>query len=196
MLLVKEIRPQNLEIYKGKKSKSGSRLRMINGLTREGILIFENNKTTVYAFSVYAVIDMQFIKPADLREVVTLPLFSDFVPCGFPSPAQDYVEQRLDLNELMIRHPSATYFVKAAGDSMRDAGIGEGDLLVVDSAKSAEHGDIVIAAVDGEFTVKRLQLHPVVMLVPENPAYQPIKIGSEDSLEIFGVVTFIVKSAG
>lgn len=169
---------------------------MINGLTREGILIFENNKTTVYAFSVYAVIDMQFIKPADLREVVTLPLFSDFVPCGFPSPAQDYVEQRLDLNELMIRHPSATYFVKAAGDSMRDAGIGEGDLLVVDSAKSAEHGDIVIAAVDGEFTVKRLQLHPVVMLVPENPAYQPIKIGSEDSLEIFGIVTFIVKSAG
>ncbi|KMK11690.1 DNA polymerase V subunit UmuD [Pluralibacter gergoviae] len=139
---------------------------------------------------------MQFIKPADLRGVLPLPLFSDLAPCGFPSPAQDYVEQRLDLNELMIRHPSATYFVKAAGDSMRDAGIGEGDLLVVDSAKTAEHGDIVIAAVDGEFTVKRLRLHPVVMLVPENSAYQPIKIGSEDSLEIFGVVTYIVKSAG
>lgn len=160
------------------------------------MLIFENNKTTVYAFSIYTVIDMQFIKSSDLREIITLPLFSDLVPCGFPSPAQDYVEQRLDLNELMIRHPSATYFVKAAGDSMRDAGIGEGDLLVVDSAKTAEHGDIVIAAVEGEFTVKRLQLHPAVMLKPENPSYQPILIGGEDSLEIFGVVTYIVKAAG
>lgn len=159
-------------------------------------MIFENNKTTVYAFSVYAVVDMQFIKPADLRPVWAIPLFSDLVQCGFPSPAQDYVEQRLDLNELMIRHPSATYFVKASGDSMRDAGIGEGDLLVVDSARTAEHGDIVIAAVDGEFTVKRLQLHPAVMLKAENTAYRPILIGAEDNLEIFGVVTYIVKAAG
>lgn len=78
--------------------------------------------------------------------------------CGFPSPAQDYVEKRIDLNELLVQHPSATYFVKAAGDSMIDAGIDEGDLLVVDSARKAEHGDIVIAAVGGEFTVKKLQL--------------------------------------
>lgn len=77
--------------------------------------------------------------------------------CGFPSPAQDYVEKRIDLNELLVQHPSATYFVKAAGDSMIDAGIDEGDLLVVDSARKAEHGDIVIAAVGGEFTVKKLQ---------------------------------------
>lgn len=73
-------------------------------------------------------------------------------------PAQDYVEKRIDLNELLVQHPSATYFVKAAGDSMIDAGIDEGDLLVVDSARKAEHGDIVIAAVGGEFTVKKLQL--------------------------------------
>lgn len=137
---------------------------------------------------------MQFFTPTELRQMVTLPLFSDCVPCGFPSPAQDYVERRIDLNELMIQHPSATYFVKAAGDSMIEAGIDEGDLLVVDSYRKAEHGDIVIAAVDGEFTVKRLQLHPVVMLKPENKACEPIMIGGEDNLEVFGVVTYIVKS--
>ncbi|ELF10562.1 protein umuD [Escherichia coli KTE119] len=141
------------------------------------------------------VIKMQFFTPNELRQIVALPMFSDLVSCGFPSPAQDYVEQRIDLNELMIQHPSATYFVKSSGDSMIDAGIGEGDLLVVDSSRKAGHGDIVIAAVDGEFTVKRLQLHPIVMLKPENAAYKPIMIGSEDNLEVFGVVTYIVKSA-
>jgi SOS response UmuD protein. Serine peptidase. MEROPS family S24 len=139
---------------------------------------------------------MQFFTPAGLSHVEAFPLFSDLVSCGFPSPAQDYVERRIDLNGLMIQHPSATYFVKSAGDSMVDAGIGEGDLLVVDSSLRAVHGSIVIAAVDGEFTVKRLQLHPIVMLKAENRAYAPIIIGSEDNLEIFGVVTYIVKAAG
>lgn len=138
---------------------------------------------------------MQFIKPADFpRAVVALPMFSDLVPCGFPSPAADYVEQRIDLNELLIHHPSATYFVKASGDSMIEAGISEGDLLVVDSSRTAQHGDIVIAAVDGEFTVKRLQLRPTIQLIPMNSAYQPIRVTSEDTLDIFGVVTFIVKA--
>jgi SOS-response transcriptional repressor LexA len=69
---------------------------------------------------------MQFYTPVELRQIMLLPLYSDLVQCGFPSPAQDYVEQRIDLNELLVNHPSATYFVKAAGDSMKDAGIGEG----------------------------------------------------------------------
>lgn len=138
---------------------------------------------------------MEFIRPTELREIITLPLFSDLVQCGFPSPAADYVEQRIDLNELLVAHPSSTYFVKAAGDSMIEAGISDGDLLVVDSARTAEHGDIVIAAVAGEFTVKRLQLRPTVQLNPMNSAYSPIMVGSEDTLDVFGVVTFIVKSA-
>ncbi|XHF49424.1 MAG: translesion error-prone DNA polymerase V autoproteolytic subunit [Enterobacter roggenkampii] len=127
--------------------------------------------------------------------IVAIPLFSDVVQCGFPSPAADYVEQRIDLNELLIAHPSATYFVKASGDSMIEGGISDGDLLVVDSSRTAAHGDIVIAAVEGEFTVKRLQLRPTVQLNPMNSAYSPIVIGGEDILDIFGVVTFIVKSA-
>ncbi|MEI7100232.1 S24 family peptidase, partial [Klebsiella pneumoniae] len=84
---------------------------------------------------------MQFYTPVELRQIMLLPLYSDLVQCGFPSPAQDYVEQRIDLNELLVNHPSATYFVKVAGDSMKDAGIGEGDLLVVDSSRTAVHGD-------------------------------------------------------
>ena len=138
---------------------------------------------------------MEFIRPTELREIITLPLFSDLVQCGFPSPEADYVEQRIDLNELLVSHPSSTYFVKAAGDSMIEAGISDGDLLVVDSSRTAEHGDIVIAAVEGEFTVKRLQLRPTVQLNPMNSAYSPIVVGIEDMLDVFGVVTFIVKSA-
>ena len=139
---------------------------------------------------------MTLYRPAQWREAIAAPLFSERVPCGFPSPATDYVEQRIDLNKLLIPHPSSTYFVKAAGDSMIDAGIGDGDLLVVDSSRTARHGDIVIAAVEREFTVKRLQLRPTVQLNPMNSAYSPIIIGSEDALDIFGVVTFIVKAVG
>ncbi|EBP7484898.1 translesion error-prone DNA polymerase V autoproteolytic subunit [Salmonella enterica subsp. enterica] len=137
---------------------------------------------------------MDFFRPTELREIIYLPFFSYLVPCGFPSPAADYIEQRIDLNELLVSHPSSTYFVKATGDSMIDAGINDGDLLVVDSSRTAEHGDIVIAAVDGEFTVKRLQLRPTVQLNPMNSAYSPIIVGSEDTLDVFGVVTFIVKA--
>lgn len=138
---------------------------------------------------------MMFYRPAEWREIIAVPLFSDLVPCGFSSPAADYVEQRIDLNELLVSHPSSTYFVKAAGDSMIEAGISDGDLLVVDSARTADHGDIVIAAVEGEFTVKRLQLRPTVQLIPMNSAYSPIMVGCEDTLDVFGVVTFIVKVA-
>jgi len=87
---------------------------------------------------------MQFLKPAEIRVLMPLPLFIERVPCGFPSPAQDYVEQRIDLNELIIRRPSATYFVKVSGESMSGAGISDGGMLVVDSSITAKHGDIVV----------------------------------------------------
>ncbi|UQY45751.1 translesion error-prone DNA polymerase V autoproteolytic subunit [Erwinia sp. PK3-005] len=137
---------------------------------------------------------MNFIKPAELRAILHLPLFIERVACGFPSPAQDYIEQRLDLNDLLVQRPSATYFVRVSGDSMIEGGIGDGDMLVVDSSLTPEHGDIVVAAVAGEFTVKKLQLRPQVQLVPMNPAWQPIVVNSEEGLQIFGVVTFTIKA--
>lgn len=109
-------------------------------------------------------------------------------------PAQDYVEQRIDLNALMVQHPSATYFVRVSGESMIEAGINDGDMLVVDSSLTASHGDIVVAAVEGEFTVKRLQLHPCLQLMPMNTKFKPIAIQTEDALEVFGVVTFVIKA--
>lgn len=137
---------------------------------------------------------MQFFKPAEIRAIMPIPLFIDRVPCGFPSPAQDYVEQRIDLNELLIRRPSATYFIKVSGESMVGAGINDGDMLVVDSSINAKHGDIVVAAIAGEFTVKRLCLMPAVRLLPMNEAFSPITLASEEELQIFGVVTFTIKA--
>jgi DNA polymerase V len=104
------------------------------------------------------------------------------------------VEDRLDLNRLAVRHPSATYFIKVSGDSMIGAGIGDGDLLVVDRSLNAEHGDIVVASVAGEFTVKELQTRPVLRLLPHNARYQPITFQSEEELQIFGVVTHTLKT--
>ncbi|WP_380177526.1 translesion error-prone DNA polymerase V autoproteolytic subunit [Kalamiella sp. sgz302252] len=137
---------------------------------------------------------MQLISPAEFTEDLFLPLFIERVPCGFPSPAQDYIEDRLDLNKLVLRHPSATYFIKVSGDSMIEAGIAHDDLLVVDRSLTAEHGDIVVAAVGGEFTVKELRIRPFLQLMPRNRHYSPIVFQDAEELEIFGVVTFILKS--
>ncbi|KGT90522.1 DNA polymerase V subunit UmuD [Erwinia typographi] len=137
---------------------------------------------------------MQFTRPSEIYPTVTLPLFTERVPCGFPSPAQDYIEDRIDLNKLVIKHPSATYFVKVSGDSMQGAGISDGDLLVVDRSLSAGHGDIVVAAVAGEFTVKELRTRPFVQLMPHNNNYSAILFQREEELEIFGVVTFSIKA--
>ncbi|WP_194208723.1 translesion error-prone DNA polymerase V autoproteolytic subunit [Superficieibacter sp. 1612_C1] len=119
------------------------------------------------------------------------PLFADRASCGFPSPAQDYVEQELDLNDYCVRHRSATYYLRASGDSMQDGSLFNGDLLVVDSAEKPDHGDIVVACIDGGFTVKRLLLRPRLALQPMNPAFPPF-YPDPDQLDIFGVVTHII----
>ncbi|KHN52183.1 translesion error-prone DNA polymerase V autoproteolytic subunit [Pectobacterium fontis] len=130
--------------------------------------------------------------PESCPDKLALNLYANRVPAGFPSPANDYVEQRIDLNTLCIRHPSATYFVRVSGQSMVEGGIHDGDLVVVDSALQARHGDIVIATLDGEFTIKQLQLTPTPALLPMNVAYTPIVINDSDSLDIFGVVTYVI----
>ncbi|WP_261841043.1 translesion error-prone DNA polymerase V autoproteolytic subunit [Aliamphritea ceti] len=123
---------------------------------------------------------------------VCIPLFGETVPAGFPSPAQDYVERSLDLNELCIQHPAATYFVRAQGDSMQGAGIFDGDILVVDRSLKARHEDIVIACLDNEFTVKQLQTRPRMRLAPMNRQFPVIEIQEESTLEIFGVVSTVI----
>ncbi|BCE02636.1 translesion error-prone DNA polymerase V autoproteolytic subunit [Marinicellulosiphila megalodicopiae] len=123
-----------------------------------------------------------------------LPMFLERISAGFPSPAQDYIEQRLDLNELCIEHPASTYFVRVQGDSMIEAGIYTGDILVVDRSLTALHNQIVIAGFEGELTVKQLCLKPVLKLMPRNKKYSPIVIPQGADLEIFGVVTNVLRN--
>lgn len=132
----------------------------------------------------------------DEKLAYNLPLYSCSVRAGFPSPADDYIEMHLDLNAHLIKHPAATFFVKASGDSMIGAGIVSGDMLIVDRSLEAVHGKIVIAAVNGELTVKRLsRLKGKIQLLPENSKYQAITIRAEEDLVIWGVVTHVVHTA-
>ncbi len=127
-------------------------------------------------------------------EQIGIPLFSDAVPAGFPSPATDYCERKLDLNELCIKKPAATYFVRAEGDSMIDAGIFPGDVIVVDRSINAAHGDIVIASYNGELLIKKLETSPTTRLVPMNSQHDPIVVPEDTDLEIFGVATTVIHS--
>ena len=135
----------------------------------------------------------EFLGYASIRTRYRIPLYLGRVPAGFPSPAQDYIERTLDLNELCIKRPAATYFVRVEGDSMIEAGIYDGDVLVVDRSVDADHGDIVVAAVGSEFTVKELCTRPALCLLPRNPAYKPIRPRNGEELNIFGVVTNIIR---
>ena len=122
--------------------------------------------------------------------------FYDFgVSAGFPSPADDYKEKKLDLNDLLIRQPEATFFAKASGDSMIGAGIHDGDMLIVDRSITPSDGKIVIAVVNGELTVKRFKVSGRnAQLHPENPKYSPINLSEGDSISVWGVVTNVVHS--
>lgn len=134
-------------------------------------------------------------EPCDEKPERLPPFFLDGVAAGFPSPATDAAEGPLDLNRLCIRHPAASYFIRARGDSMIGAGIGDGDILIVDRALQARSGDIIIASLDGEFTVKRyVNEGGRIQLVPENPAYPAIDIRrGETACEFFGVVTSAIR---
>ena len=129
----------------------------------------------------------------DLSTRYKLPVFLGRLPAGFPSPADDYLEGKLDLNRHLIKHPAATYFVRVSGDSMLGAGIHTGDLLVVDRSLEAVDGNVIVAALDGELTVKRLSKRgTAVRLLPENRNYQPIEVQPQQEFEIWGVVTNVI----
>lgn len=122
-----------------------------------------------------------------------LTLFASPVCAGFPSPADDYVAATLDLNEHLIAHKEATFFVRAKGQSMIGANIHDGDLLVVDRSLNPTHRAVVIAVVDGEFTVKRLYKRAGrVRLLAENPDYAPIEFADGQELQVWGVVTNVI----
>ena len=124
----------------------------------------------------------------------TLPLYLERISAGFPSPAADYMDEGINLVKHLISHPSATYVLRVSGESMRDAGILDDSLLLVDTSLQAGHHDIVVACLNGEFTVKRLALRPTPHLRAENPDYPPIFLNDEDDTRIVGVVTTVINT--
>ena len=137
--------------------------------------------------------DLETVYAPDLSTRYALPVFLGRLPAGFPSPADDDIEGKLDLNRHLIKHPAATFFVRVSGDSMLEAGIHTGDLLVVDRSLEAIDGNVVVAALDGELTVKRLyRRDQTLRLLPANTHYQPIEIQAHQSFEIWGVVTNVI----
>ena len=131
------------------------------------------------------------IKPG--QSELQMPFYETKLPAGFPSPAEEYLGETIDLNSHLISNKTATFFARVEGDSMIDAGIIEGDLLIIDRSKNHVQDSIVIAAIDGEFTVKRLCLKSGIRLMPENPNYEPITMAGDLELKIWGVVTGLVR---
>jgi len=139
------------------------------------------------------IVKLKFIKPST-ESNIELQLVEATISAGFPSPADDYSESRLDLNKELISNESATFYARVRGDSMTLAGISDGDLLIIDKSKTPLNGSIVVCLIDGEFTVKRLQKKGTQFyLMPENDNYQPIKIKPENDVTIWGVVTYTIK---
>ena len=147
---------------------------------------------------------IDIFRPETNRKV-ELPLVVTKVPAGFPSPADDYIEKKLDLNELIVKHPAATFFVRVEGESMVGAGIHSNDILVVDRSLEAGDGRIVVAMLGGEFTVKRIRREGGndgeggnagrIWLLPENPQFKPVEVTAEMNAEIWGVVTYVIHEA-
>jgi DNA polymerase V len=123
-----------------------------------------------------------------------LPVASEGISAGFPSPANDFTDVAIDLNRHLIQHPSSTFFGRVKGQSMKDEGINEGDLLIIDKALEPVNGKIAVCFIDGEFTVKRIKTDvDCCWLMPANEEYKPIKVTSENEFLIWGIVTHVIK---
>jgi DNA polymerase V len=138
-------------------------------------------------------------KTLDIYSVSTdtrlpLPLISEGIRAGFPSPAMDFEDIRIDLNQYLIKNPSATFYGKVRGDSLRNAGIEEGDILIIDKSVEPADGKIAVCFLDGEFTAKRIRIRKnKIWLMPENEKYKPIEVTEENQFIIWGVVTYVIK---
>lgn len=133
---------------------------------------------------------------ADIVTELLLPFAENGVSAGFPSPADDVMELGLDLNKALIPHPAATFYARVKGSSMIDAGISEGDILVIDKSLDPKDGDIAICFIDGEFTVKRISCQDTgLLLMPANEKFQPIRITEENDFLVWGIVTYIIHKA-
>lgn len=137
--------------------------------------------------------ELEFFIPSP-ENTLALPFANAGISAGFPSPAMDFMESKIDINALLIKHPQATFYARVSGNSMVNAGIENNDILVIDRSLEAESGAIAVCFLDGEFTLKRLRItQGAVLLVPENEAYEPIAITKENQFQVWGIVTYVIK---
>lgn len=128
-------------------------------------------------------------------ESMPLPYIEDGVKAGFPSPAADFAENKIDLNKELVKHPFSTFYIKVKGNSMEGAFIHDNDILIVDKSLEPRDGNIAICCIDSEFTVKRIKLDKdICWLIAENEAYEPIKVTPDNDFSIWGIVTHVIKS--
>ena len=131
---------------------------------------------------------------ADSSSSLSLPYVDEGIAAGFPSPAQDFMDLSLDLNKELIKHPSATFYGRVKGTSMIDAGIDNGDILVIDKSLDYHNGMTAVCFLDGEFTVKKLKIEGnKVFLMPANDEFKPIEITEDNDFIVWGVVTYVIK---
>ncbi|WP_417853812.1 LexA family protein [Xanthomarina gelatinilytica] len=131
---------------------------------------------------------------ADVSSELELPYVVNGISAGFPSPADDFLDINIDLNKHLIKNPSTTFYGRVKGDSMKDAGIHDGDLLIIDKSLEPTNNKIAVCFIDGEFTVKRISIEKdVVWLIAENKNYEPIKVTKDNDLVIWGIVTTVIK---
>jgi len=136
---------------------------------------------------------LEIFKP-DVSGHMSLPFAEMGVQAGFPSPAQDYMSETIDLNRELIRHPASTFYARVDGDSMIDEGISPGDILVIDRSIEPDDGDLAVCCLDGDFTLKRIKLSQgQVWLIPSNENFDPILVTPSCQFEVWGVVTYTVK---
>ena len=149
-------------------------------------------KKYIIQYQINNIFDIKNTKPILSHQPLTL--FEHKVPAGFPSPADDHIEKKLDLNDYLIKQKEATFFVRIKGDSMIDAGIHDNDIVIVDKSQKASNGDIVLASIDGDFTVKLLSTHKSkYRLLAANEKYKPIEINESMQFDVWGVVTGAVR---
>ena len=130
----------------------------------------------------------------DTSSSVELPFVEEGIRAGFPSPAQDYLDLSIDLNHELVKHPSTTFYGRVKGDSLLEADIHDGDLLIIDKSLEPRNGDLAVCCVDGEFTLKYIQIEQdVVWLIPANKEFQPIKVTAGNEFIIWGIVTYSIK---
>tara|TARA_R110002073_G_scaffold84268_1_gene201015 strand:+ start:2478 stop:3056 length:579 start_codon:yes stop_codon:yes gene_type:complete len=183
----------------GKRNGAGRKKRFDEPITRirvpcSSVPTIENMLKQMMDLRAYGKDNLEILAPVDNPVALARPLFSSPVPAGFPSPADDYIEGQLDLNEYFVPHPSATFYVRVTGESMSGIGILPNDILIVDRSLEAVHGSIVIAVVNNELTVKRLfKQGGRIELRPENPAFPTIMFDRDMELTIWGVVSGVTR---